>query len=184
MSLVVSSFMPTGNATVARARDNWTVPIPAIPQALTWYTKLIVRQVGSLNNPRVWFWGSGAGVQARISLFLNSANHFGLSYSNGYGTASPSVGTVLIAINDLIELRVTLSALGVVTLGVTQNGGLENTSAAAALVLPQAWNSTTMTLSAVVGGAQYGNWHFLDFLIARGVQSLATMQRWADTVKK
>lgn len=182
MSLSVSSYIPTGNATGTRARDQLSFPFLGAPQAMTVYLKYRPMIVAPPTSAVVFHIGNAGLTNPRFDIFTaGSALTVEAVYTNASGTQVASIPAVNLVIGNLVEVRATLSATGSVQCGVTVNGGTEVLgSASAAQALPQAWGGSVVT----VGGAGSSLMTFAQvFAIAtvRGVQSLDTMRRYAGT---
>ena len=179
MSANISTYIPTGNASGTRARDQDSFPFLAVPQAMTMYAKFIERGTATVTNGKVIYIGTAAGTGAWVALMQNGATHYKMNHNNG--TTQVSSGTASVAVGNGVELRGTLDATGAVTVGMTINGGAETVSASsAANTLQQTWGAQTLWMNSNGTGA-VGFLGLLACAVVRGVQSLDTMRRIAGT---
>lgn len=187
MSLTVSSFIRTGNAAATRNRDQLSFPYLARPQAMTVYARFLeqgtikataalawrIFQIGDNTSAKNYLdcWSFGTGYRARYDN--------GVTFVNADTASAPSIG-------DLVELRVTLTAAGVLQISQTVNNGTEASSATAtAHVLPQQWVNLSAAADQVIrlgniGTVGVGFMALLNCCVARGVQSLTAMRRFAN----
>jgi hypothetical protein len=187
MSLTVSSLMPTGNASVTRNRDQFSFPFLARPQAMTFYVRFI--EQGTIKSSTALAWRIfHLGDQLSAKNFLicyGVGTAYRATYNSGGNSRSVDTASAP-AIGDLVELRVTLTAGGVLIIAQTVNGGTEVASSpGAALLLPQQWVNTSAASDPLlwmdtVGGSGVGFIALLNCCVARGVQSLASMRRFAN----
>lgn len=186
MSLTVTSFMPSGNATVTRNADVLSFPFTARPQAMTVYCSFF--EEGAIATPAAVLWTIGA-ASPRLQIVraaVGSAGYYRISYTNnssGSGGSTPSIGTSP-SIGDLVELRATITASGVIQLGQSINRGVELVSGTGGpFALPQSWSVQTLYMGNNGAGVA-AQISLQSFLVLAGVQSLATMQRRAGTFQR
>lgn len=176
-----SSVIVTGAATDTRARDQLSFPITFRPQAMTVYVRFVelgtasmlssannrLLQIGAATDPRFAILGiSGGAYQA----FLDN----GPTQSVVTASGSPSYGS-------RVELCVTISSAGLVTIIQSINGAATTTAtAASAAALPSAWSSATIWFNSIstatVGYAAYRNVE-----IVQGVRTMQQMRVLAGT---
>lgn len=168
-----SSYIPTTTAAVTRNADVLSYPFPYAPREMTVYLRF-VDGVGSATGTTVGLIiGTASGSLPTLQVYHDAGKWVGY-YVNG-GSASTSTAADSTAIGDLVELRVTLSAGGAVTLGQTINGGTEAVAATGtARGMATAWNGSPVVfeINSGAGAAQ----HFAAYATAiaiPGVQSLA-----------
>lgn len=191
MSITVSSFMPTANASVTRNRDQLTFPFLARPQAMTFYAAFM--EQGSIRSAAGLSWRIfhlGDQTTAKNYLIVYASGGFYTANMNANGSFRSSTLATAPTIGDFVELRLTLTAGGVLQLSQTLNSGTEvNAAAAAATPLPQMWVNTSaagdriLQLNAVGAGGNGFN-AFIAVAARRGVQSLATMRETAGTLTR
>jgi hypothetical protein len=168
-----SSLIPTTTTALTRAGDALSFPFLLLTQALTVYVKYVER-------------GTQLAVSGLFEIGTFGVNPSLLSYrfSTTQAAASWQNGTVQVATGGLTgptlgvqaEDRVALSAAGVVTLGMSLDGGAELTTASpAAAISGASFGPATLTLNTYTGGG-IGYALIQKVRIAMGVQSLAYMQ--------
>lgn len=178
MSRSVTSYIPTGSATVTRAQDKCSIPYTARPQALTvyaqWQARLIqsyttqafiVVQIGSTGgtNPRAFLAGAQGGEVGFVAVT-----------STG-GTVAAAVSPTL-TLGQIVEARGLLYSDGGTQIGVSVAGGTETVSSkTAGKVLPPTWAAQKLIFG-TFNNLAIG---IMQVAIARGNQSLATMRRIA-----
>ncbi|GAG34261.1 unnamed protein product [marine sediment metagenome] len=179
----VSSYIPTAGAAVERAEDqlNWT--ITSRPQAATYYVRLVeAGSIFSSSFPRILEINNGSGGNPRFYIIQNSNGKYRVGYVNAEGTTVTSDLTTAPTVGDVVELRATLSSAGVVQIHQSINSGTETSAVASSTqVLPTAWSGTQLWLNSR-DTTQVGFNKFLDIVILRDIQSLATMRRIARAV--
>lgn len=177
MSRSVTSYIPTGSATVTRNTDKCALTYTARPQALTiyaqWQARLIqsyttqsfvIVQIGSTggSNPRA-FLGVASGASEIAFVAVSST---GGSVTAGI---NPSV-----SVGKIIEARGLLYADGSVQVGASVAGATETLSTkVTGKVLPPTWAAQKLIFGT------FNNFAFglMKVAIARGNQSMATMRR-------
>lgn len=178
MSANISTYIPTGNASGTRATEPMTFTFGALPQALTVYVKYQVRGIDNLSSRGVLGIGA-ASATPRLLLFMDSANQARALFQNTT-TVNITTGSA-IAAGNIVELRATLTTAGLLTLGVTVNGGTESTTSGSAQPLPTAWGNTTLAFGRDSANSFRNFIGMMAVCILRGVQSLDTMRRFAGT---
>lgn len=172
-----SSDIITTGAAVNRAADSLSFPFAHAPQEMTLYTKVIERGtgLGGTASLRLFHLGSAAG--ARLLVYSGSGNRYRLEYGDGVAAITDAATLPPVAIGDLVESRVTLSAAGGVTFAQSLNGGPESLSAVAgARPLPGAWGEPTLYLNRWPGASNVGFNAFLAVKVAPGLKSLDQMR--------
>lgn len=173
-----------GDGVYERPRVKWGTgdlcywPFYALPQALTIYLKmraLTATSSGTATHGLVYI-GNAVDSGARLEL-LHATGVAGYSvlHSNGVGTVSS--GTVTgAAVNDEVELMVTLTSGGVVQ--VTQSIASATatvSTASGSLALGSAWSDTRLYVNSV-GTSFAGTQTYESLKIAKGNQTMATMR--------
>lgn len=171
-----SSYIPTSGSTDARTVDSLTWPFLGRPQAMTIYVRF--RELHTDTASAYVFLALTNGTTVpRLYLALNSAN-YECFYGNGFSSVTATVVANPV-VGDVVELRVTITSTGVVTIARTRNGGTESVgSATSALTLPQAWFSQHLSLN-MAGGAGVNMAEYLNAVVVRGVHDLDAMRRVA-----
>lgn len=135
-----SSPIATTSAAVTRASDFGTSPAQDLPQAQTWYAKIIVLTDDSAQH-RIARRGN-TDSNCLVFYLAGGAPTF---YHNNGTTASQSANTNTPAVGDTIEFRGVLLSTGAVYTGVSKNGGAETVSATSGpLAFSAAWVSQTL----------------------------------------
>ena len=179
----VSSYIPTGGAQVSRTVDALSWVFNSRPQAMTVYVKFI--ETGAVKNyaggTTIIQLGSGNashGYGPRFFVVPNSATSY--LYRAGYHNGTAGVTSTLAtgpAIGNVVELRATLSAAGVVRLHQSINGAAETSAtASSAQALKQTWGSSALILN--------NHMAWLAIHVERGIHDLATMRQLAGVNKK
>lgn len=180
MAAFPSSYIPTATATASRARDGLTFVLPTEPQSMTIYLRFL--EGGSSINPAlsalVGLGTFGAPPAFRVVIYgLGNG-----SYQFAVGTSVLQVTSTVAAsstIGDLTELLGTITATGVVQLSSRIKSGAVTVGAASgAVTLPQAFPVTTLWFGSD-NNAIPAYTPYMNLCLARGVQSLGTMQRLA-----
>ena len=178
-----SSYIPTGGAQVSRTVDALSWVFNSRPQAMTVYLKFIELGTATTANTRVLQIGANTLATSRL-VVLAPAGKYQVQLFNASGTSVTSTATVAPAVGNVVELRITVTASGVIQLHQTINGGTEvSATASGGLTLPQVWQDATLWL----GRASNGGTGFAAFLavhIERGIHDLATMRQLAGVNKK
>jgi len=184
VSLTVSSYIPTGNATGTRNRDQCSFPLTAIPQALTVYAKFRVGNAVTTTQLCVAQLGSTGTTNPRFILGIGSTANYVATLRNAAGTAVASGSMAAVTIGTMVEMRATISATGIVQLGVTLNSGTEALAAAsAALALPQTWASQKFIVGSL-GATNVNTAGYAALAIARGGLSLTRMRQIAGVLTR
>lgn len=120
------------------------------------------------------------GASGTANLYITYNSFYGIRFVTASGATASVVG-VSPVVGNTVELLMTLAANGSVVLQQTINGGAPVVGGVGtAKALPAAWTSPTFEVAA----APLRVAAILSCVVVRGVQSLATMQRWANTVTK
>lgn len=165
-----SSYKKTASGTATRNAEALSFPFWAPPQAMTCYVKFVERgtilapastrvlQVSNGTNPRFLVWQYTGNNRYRASLINIDEDQV-----DSVSVAAPSVG-------DVVELRVTLSALGVVQIHQSINSAAEvSATATAAQALDSTWGGNILSLNGqVTAAAAVGFNEFEAAIIARG----------------
>lgn len=181
MSTTVTSFIPerVANTALTRKADSLVFPFSGAPQAMTVYCRFRERGNAALTIvPRVWSCGTGSFPGLNVS-FPSGGAGYQLTFNNNISGSSTIVTLATKpAVGQLVELRATLTSGGVIQLGQSINGATETlTASGAAMVLPQAWNTAQFFAGGI--GGHYGAIAIQNLLVMRGVQTLATMRKYA-----
>lgn len=168
-----SSPIATTAASVTRAYDQPVLPIAFLPQALTMYTQ---------QTPE-----GGAAADSIFGIGVQSTNGSLMVYRptattvRGYfqtAGGNVSTGSVTDALpGQTAEYRLTMTSAGVLTLGVSINGGAETVSTSSGpLALPAAWHDSNIYLEQPLAQVtpNFAGWQ--KAIVAAGVQSLAVMR--------
>jgi hypothetical protein len=142
-----------------------------LPQELTLYVHGIERGTAgaSANDVLVQIGADGSNPHLIIesSGTVYRADYFGSASRTSTLGAAPSNG-------EQVELRLTLSAAGVVQIHQSIEGGAETSaSAATANALPAAWGATKIRLNANQAGASLGDFEYRTVKVAAGILTLA-----------
>lgn len=169
-----TSPLVTSTATVTGVADAISWPLPALPQAMTVYVRYVCRGVGYAVGPSLLVIGDASTTAPYFALMDNGTNDGRLFARLHNGSSSNSSAmTAGVAVDDVMELRATMSAAGVVTLAWSKNGGAETVeTASAALTVPNRWSAATVRLPGA--GAAVVN-----VVVVRGTQTRDAMRRIA-----
>lgn len=177
---VEGAYFPTSyQGTVLRSVDALTYPIAFAPQALTYYLRYVERgsRHESAEARLLDIGNSGPGTN---SLLLGDiANNARVAYNNGGSVSSTLANTH--AIGDLVELVGTLTDDGRVQVFRTVNGGALEVGALSSPApggMLTAWNSNTLSLQGVTGGARSA----VCLLDAKVLPGVRTMQDCREVV--
>ena len=184
MSKVHTSYMPTTGAKVTRKPDNTKFVFDAAPQALTIYVRFI--ELGTflsgVSSPRII--QIGEGTQWFGVLQDGSSSQYRAQLNNGVGGGLTSALATGPSLWNLVELRATLSSVGVVQLHQSLNGGAETSAtASAAAVLPLKWGGAFVYVGISDGASAPSLTGMRNVAIARGSMSLASMRRMAGVAR-
>lgn len=182
MATFASSYIKTNGTALTRNRDRLSFPYNARPQAMTVYVRFVERGTVLITNARILHIGLANSANAPLLDILETSagGKYRVVYNSGTGSVSSSL-TAAPSINDIVELRVTLTGAGVAQIHQSINGATETSAtAASALTLPQTWAGTDVELNATIAG-NTGFSAFTNIVITRGVQTLETMRRMAGT---
>lgn len=178
MSQTVTSYMPTGNATVTRNAETWNYTLTAAPQALSAYLKF--KEMGTNVGAGVIRFLRFGGASGTANLYITYNNGYGIRFVTAAGTTSSAVLSTLPVVGNIVELLMTLANNGTVVITQTINGGAAVVGGnGTAKALPQAWAAQTFEVTAP--GTNLGDTGILACVVVRGVQSLDTMRRYAGT---
>jgi hypothetical protein len=174
-AMVLSSDIPTEATTVTRNADSlyWEVP-GVVPQELTLYLRLVQQATlsGIAQNTPLLMIGSSGNTTTDDTVFIGTrqTNNYRVTLDSG-GTERLSSGTAgASSVGDVVELRATISAAGVVQLHQSTNSAAEvSATASSPLALPSAWANqrTALTGNQVMAA---GRTHVL---VARGTLTRA-----------
>ncbi len=157
---------------------SWYYPFSALPQDMTLYVKYysLSNHASATGSFGIAYIGNAGNTGARFWVqHTTGSNGVTASHHNGTSSVTASV-TTNFNTNNLVELRVQLSATGVVTLGLTLNAGAESTASTGTLALAGAWSDTRLWLNSLGSGSQGAN-AFRTVKLAKGQRTLAEMRR-------
>lgn len=180
-SSIPSSEIPTTSSTVTRNEDVAYLPLTEPPQPLTVYVRFIELGTGLDGLTRGVF---SLGESNTNSLFVlnDTANFYRVYHRNGTDVIGGPPATQT-AYGDLVELRVTLSAAGVVQLHQTINGGTEESgSASNTIAMNPGWDVPRVYLGAR-GANSAGLAGLTHVAIAKDAQSRETMRQLAGVLQ-
>lgn len=182
MSTTVTSFIPerVANTALTRKQDSLVFPFSGAPQALTVYCRFRERGNTALTVvPRIWSIGSVGGGFPGINVsFPAAGTGYQLTFNNSMGGSAIVTLAAKPAVGQLVELRATLTAGGVIQLGQSINGAAETVTALGSVVsMPQVWSAAQLWAGGVT--SHVGVLALLNLLAMRGVQTLATMRKYA-----
>jgi hypothetical protein len=182
MSNTVSSYIPTAGAVFARGREQLTFPFTARPQAMTFYAHFIEAGSGvTSGSERILQIGDTSNGNPRLFISNAASNRYRLRWINAAGTGVGTAPVVSPSIGDVVELLCILNANGSVDNTTIINNTATAAGTSSPLVLPDAWSDILLSINSV-GTIAVGFNKFLNILILRGVQTLATMRRIARSI--
>lgn len=177
-----TSYIPTTTASVTRAVDNFSYPVPTtVPEAMTFYLKFIERGAVLTGGARLLQISESGSNASGIFIGETSGRYRAQVFDSGAIATSTSSAAAAPSFGDLVEARVTVTAAGVVQFHQTINAGSEASAAAgAAGGLPAEWGTGTARMYiGNRGGSLTGTLALLALKVARGSQSLANMRSFA-----
>lgn len=177
MSNSVTSYLPSGSATVARNADVWTYTFAAVPQAMSAYLKF--KEMGTNSgNGIIRFLRFGGASSPDLYITYNGG--YGIRFLTASGTTSSIVSNPLPVVGNIVELLMTLASNGSVVMSQTINGGTAVVGGTGtAKAIPQTWSAQTFEVT--VPATNNGDTGIIACAVMRGVQSLDTMRRIAGT---
>lgn len=180
-ALVPSSYNATTTASVTRAVDVASTTFSAPPQETTFYVKFIERGTSLISGARLIQLSESGGAANSFRIDRAASDRYAARLADAAeATTSSSTATVTPAYGNLVELRVTVSATGVVQLHQTINAGSEVSATAGGVGgLPAQWGTGTAKLwLGSRNGASAGAAAFLAVKSARGTKTLAEMRAY------
>lgn len=176
MAFVNSSYIPTGAAVDTRAREQLSRSFTARPQALSIYVRLT--EQGSLLSGGYILYIGNSTTFLEIS---SSGTFYRTQYNNGASSTVSSTLAAAPSVGQVVELLVTLSAAGSVTISQSIAGGaVTSGSASGNRVLPVQWGALTLWINSFsTSGVGYNA--FRNIEIMAGVQTMQAMRVRAGT---
>jgi len=171
-SAFVTSPIPTiAGSTVTRNADALSFPFTTPPQSLTIYKKYVA--LGQNASDGVIAIADNSTAGSLMVYYPTTTTIKGFFETSG---GNVSTGTLTAPVlNDLVEVRLTLDPTGVITLGVTINGGAESVStASSALAIPTVWYDNVIYPGVVPGIVGFNA--TVAAHVELGVQTLAYMR--------
>lgn len=92
---------------------------------------------------------------------------FRVTYHNGTGSVTASV-TMSVSNGDRFEVRASYNAAGDVTIGVSKNGGAEQTDSGTGSAAGSAWSDPSVNLVGTLAAAQTGEVYMIRFVAGAG----------------
>lgn len=140
MASNATSYIKTGAAVDSRTRDLLSRSFTARPQAMSIYVRFV--EGGSLVASSYVLYIGSATVFIEIS---SNGSFYRTQYNNGISATVSSTLAAAPTQDQSVELLVTLTSGGVVTISQSIAGGaVSSGSASTARVLPTAWGATTL----------------------------------------
>lgn len=171
-----TSYIKTGAAVDSRTRDLLSRSFVARPQAMSIYVRFV--EGGSLVAGAYVLYIGSATVFLEIS---SSGSFYRAQYNNGISSTVASTLAAAPTHGQRVELLVTLTSAGVVTISQSINEGAVSTATSgAARVLPSAWGAATMWINSFSTTAVGFN-AFRNIEIMAGVQTMQAMRVRAGT---
>jgi hypothetical protein len=173
--------MKSAGAAVTRVRDDLSWPFSARPQAMTFYARFYERGTAQLANfNAILQITNAAAANPKIAILTNASGYYYIAFANDSGTEKVSEMAAAPSLGDLVELRATLADTGAVQIHQMLNGVSETSAAASAgQMLPQTWAGQTLYVNSWGNATFHGFVGLTHLVIARGVQTMATMRRLA-----
>lgn len=178
---VPTAYIPTTSVVVGRNEESPYLPFSAHPQPMTIYLRFIDLGVGidGLSNYSGLF-AIGGTTDDAMWVVNDTANRLVVSHRRTSEVLG-SYAATRTAYGDLVEIRVTLAADGVVQLHQTINGGAEESgTASSAQPLAAAWSNPRFYIGNRNGAV--GSAAFTHVAIAKGAQSRETMRQLAGVL--
>lgn len=171
-----SSYIPTGAAVDTRTRDLLSRTFTARPQAMSIYVRFVE---GGTLVAGAWVVYIG-NTTTLLAIGSNSSFYAG-NYNNGITAAVSSTLAAAPSVGQGVELLLTLTSAGVITISQSINGGTVTSGAAsAARVLPVAWGAQTIWVNSF-STANVGFNAFRNIEIMAGVHTMQEMRVRAGT---
>lgn len=176
MANSASSYIPTGAAVDTRTRDQLSRALLARPQAMTIYVRFV--EQGTLAAGAYVLYIGNSTVFLEIS---SSGSFYRTQYNNGITAAASSTLAAAPTHGQRVELLVTLTSGGVVTISQSINEGAVSTATSgAARVLPTVWGAQTIWINSF-STTGVGFNAFRNIEIMAGVQTMQAMRVRAGT---
>jgi len=172
MAFSASSYILTGAAVDTRTRDQLSFNLLAHPQAMSLYVRFVEMGTITIASAYVLYIGN-----ASVFLEIDSTGTFyRAQYNNGISAAVNSTLAAAPTVGQRVELLLTLTAGGIITLSQSINEGAISTAASgAARVLPSVWGATTLWVNSF-STAGVGFNAFRNIEIMGGVQTMQVMR--------
>lgn len=187
MPTIVSSYIPTlAGSADARTADSLPFPFTALPQAMSIYVKFQERGTIYLpNGTRIVHIGTNGATGARIGITRDTSQFYVGTYNNGINASSVSSGnsSIVPTVGQMVELLLTLSSSGVITLSWSFAGAAVSSAAGStARRLPPAWAGQSLYLNSFgTAGSGAGAIALTNLVIVSGVLDMTAMRRYAAT---
>ena len=181
-AVVPSSYIKTEGTTITRNADSLYFPFTAPPQAMTVYVRGVDIGAGRgvAGGTHVLSISDGNLLNPKLAI-LDNGSFNGQVYAQWSNASSDSVSvSPITAVGNLRELRMTLSATGVVIMAQSLNGAAE------VVGTPGSAAPLTATFSAerlyLASASAFNGIALTNVLVAAGTQSLPTMRQLAGVV--
>lgn len=177
MAFAPSSYIPVGTAAVdTRAREQLSRAFSARPQALSIYMRFV--EEGSLLASAYVLYIGNSTTFLEIS---SNGSFYRTQYNNGISSTVSSTLAAAPSVNQVVELLVTLTAAGVLTISQSIAGGaVTSGSASTARTLPPAWGAATLWINSFsTSGVGFNA--FRNIEIQAGVHTMQEMRVRAGT---
>lgn len=173
MAKVATSYIKCNGTARTRTTDALSWPITFRPQALSVYVRFIERGgVHQYNDGSIVIVGGAGNTSFHIGANTATSYRYRATYLNAAATSTYALLAAGPTEGQLVELLATLSATGSVSLSQSIAGATATTAGpSSALALPTAWLANTVLVRNCIA--------LRNLVIVRGVQSLATMRRFA-----
>lgn len=165
-----STYIKTLAGTVIRAADQFKVTSVFQPMAASYYVRFIeLGSVGTVNT-KVFYLGNDAGTGARIYI-ESSGTFYRAIYTDGTTTKTATLA-VAPTYGQVVELLLTITSAGVITLEQSIAVATSTSAADTALALPSAWSGSSLWLNSL-STSNVGFMALESFLKTRSVYPMA-----------
>lgn len=176
MASVATSYIKTVAAVDSRTRDLLSFAFTARPQATSLYMRFM--EGGSL---LAGAWVLYIGNTTTFIAIGSTGTFYQGNYNNGISAAVTSTLAAAPSVGQGVELLLTLTSGGIITISQSIAGGaVTSGSASAARVLPTAWGAQTLWINSF-STANVGFNAFRNIEIMAGVQTMQAMRVRAGT---